>query len=336
MPMLLPAHSLYQSDDLRLYHYIDLRLSRSINLRLSHSQVEHNRKLLSLSHKLKTQLNEIPIRKSPIACVFSARFRVFLLWVVAQTIRSTLDELPGFPRTQIGFATFDSTIHFYNMKSSLTQPQMLVVSDLDDIFVPLPDDLLVNLSESRNVVETFLDSLPSMFQDNVNMESAFGPALKAVFMVMSQLGGKLLIFQNTLPSLGVGRLKLRGDDSRIYGTDKEHALRLEEDPFYKQMAVEFSKYHISDGCNFFQWEDDFARNLLYFYLKHIKPQIPDGMGDVVEAAVEAKHVEDDGQNKKIMRLRTKLEDERKKSHFLLVCLVLSIGVLFGLILFGKN
>ncbi|KHN16032.1 Protein transport protein Sec24-like [Glycine soja] len=169
-------------------------------------------------------------------------FRSGMIEVVAQTIRSCLDELPGFPRTQIGFATFDSTIHFYNMKSSLAQPQMLVVSDLDDIFVPLPDDLLV--SESRSVVETFLDSLPSMFQDNMNLESAFGPALKAAFMIMSQLGGKLLIFQNTLPSLGVGRLKLRGDDSKVYGTDKEHVLRLPEDPFYKQMAAEFSKCQI--------------------------------------------------------------------------------------------
>jgi len=41
---------------------------------------------------------------------------VVLFQVVAQTIRSCLDELPGFPRTQIGFATFDSAIHFYNMK----------------------------------------------------------------------------------------------------------------------------------------------------------------------------------------------------------------------------
>ena len=70
------------------------------------------------------------------------------------------------------------------MQSSLSQPQMMVVSDLDDIFVPLPDDLLVNLSESRNVVEAFLDSLPPMFQNNVNVESAFGPALKAAYMVM--------------------------------------------------------------------------------------------------------------------------------------------------------
>ncbi|XVF33892.1 hypothetical protein REPUB_Repub18cG0010800 [Reevesia pubescens] len=182
--------------------------------------------------------------------------RSAMIEVVAQTIRSCLDELPGFPRTQIGFITFDSTIHFYNMKSSLAQPQMMVVSDLDDIFVPLPDDLLVNLSESRNVVETFLDSLPSMFQDNVNMESAFGPALKAAFMVMSQLGGKLLIFQNTLPSLGVGRLKLRGDDLRVYGTDKEHILRLPEDPFYKQMAADLTKYQI--GVNVYAFSDKYT------------------------------------------------------------------------------
>ncbi|PON98273.1 Sec23/Sec [Trema orientale] len=211
-----------------------------------------------------------------------------MIEVVAKTIRSCLDKLPGYPRTQIGFATYDSTLHFYNLKadifysssfisfnldillayclanktakinnhSSLTQPQMLVVSDLDDIFVPLPDDLLVNLSESRSVVETFLDSLPSMFQDNLNLESAFGPALKAAFMLMRQLGGKLLIFQNTLPSLGIGRLKLRGDDQRVYGTDKEHALRLPEDPFYKQMAAEFTKFQI--GVNVYAFSDKYT------------------------------------------------------------------------------
>ena len=61
---------------------------------------------------------------------------------------------------------------------------MMVISDVDDVFVPLPDDLLVNLSESRNVVDSFLDSLPTMFQDTMNVESAFGPALKAALLVM--------------------------------------------------------------------------------------------------------------------------------------------------------
>ncbi|XP_010464294.1 PREDICTED: protein transport protein Sec24-like At3g07100 [Camelina sativa] len=179
-----------------------------------------------------------------------------MLEVVAQTIKSCLDNLPGYPRTQIGFITYDSTLHFYNMKSSLSQPQMMIVTDLDDIFLPLPDDLLVNLSESRTVVEAFLDSLPMMFQDNVNVESAFGPALRAAFMVMNQLGGKLLIFQNSLPSLGAGRLKLRGDDPRVYGTDKEYALRVAEDPFYKQMAADCTKFQI--GINVYAFSDKYT------------------------------------------------------------------------------
>ncbi|KAM2166587.1 hypothetical protein ACFX1R_040574 [Malus domestica] len=71
------------------------------------------------------------------------------------------------------------------------KPQMMVVSDLDDVFVPLPDDLLVNLSESRSVVE-------SMFQDNVNVESAFGRALKALLMLMEyQPWGKIVNISGT-------------------------------------------------------------------------------------------------------------------------------------------
>lgn len=176
--------------------------------------------------------------------VSSSAMKTGMLQIAADTIRSCLDKLPGYPRTQIGFLTFDSTLHFYSLKSALTQPQMMVVADLDDPFLPMPDDLLVNLSESRAVVDTLLNSLPSMFKDNLNVESAVGPALRAVFMILSQLGGKLLLFQSTLPSLGVGRLKTRGDDLRVYGTDKEPSLRSSEDPFYKQMAADFSKFQI--------------------------------------------------------------------------------------------
>ena len=42
-----------------------------------------------------------------------------------------------------------STLHFYNLKSSLAQPQMMVVAEVEEPFVPLPDDLLVNLRDSR-------------------------------------------------------------------------------------------------------------------------------------------------------------------------------------------
>jgi protein transport protein SEC24 len=39
---------------------------------------------------------------------------------------------------------------------------MLVVSDVEDVFLPLPDDMLVNLKDSRSVVDTLLGRLLSL------------------------------------------------------------------------------------------------------------------------------------------------------------------------------
>ncbi len=46
--------------------------------------------------------------------------------VICQAIKDSLDTLPGAERTQVGFLTFDSTMHFYNLASRLSQPQMMV------------------------------------------------------------------------------------------------------------------------------------------------------------------------------------------------------------------
>ncbi|KAJ1480489.1 Sec23/Sec24 trunk domain-containing protein [Baffinella frigidus] len=46
-----------------------------------------------------------------------------MLEEVCQTIRSKLGELPGGTRTQVGFVTMNSSFHFYNLKSSLSEPQ---------------------------------------------------------------------------------------------------------------------------------------------------------------------------------------------------------------------
>ena len=57
---------------------------------------------------------------------------------------------------------------------------MLVVSDINDVILPLPEDLLVNLQDSRAVVDSLLDSLPSMFKTSTNsINTCLGPALMA-------------------------------------------------------------------------------------------------------------------------------------------------------------
>ena len=36
--------------------------------------------------------------------------------VTCRAIRACLDQLPGDERTRVGFLTYDSTLHFYNLK----------------------------------------------------------------------------------------------------------------------------------------------------------------------------------------------------------------------------
>lgn len=167
-----------------------------------------------------------------------------MIQCAVNAIKDSLDRLPGTPRTQIGFITFDSTIHFYNLKSSLSAPQMLVVSDVSDLILPLPEDLLVNLQESRSVVDALLDSLPNMFSTSSCVNTCTGPALLAAKRVIQHVGGKLLLFQSSLPSIGEGTLKPR-DNPRMLGTDKEHMLLNAEDPWYKNNAIDFSRLQVA-------------------------------------------------------------------------------------------
>eukprot|EP01084_Bolivina_argentea_P102295 183266_1 len=166
-----------------------------------------------------------------------------MLATAIATIKGCLDNLQGGERTQIGFITFDKSIHFYNLKSTLQQPQMLVVSDVMDFLLPCPEDLLVNLSESRAMVDSLLGILPTMFGNNRSVDIALGPAINASAMVMQHIGGKLCVFCSGLPSLGEGKLKLR-ENPRLLGTDQEHKLLKPDEKYFEDKAVELSKYQI--------------------------------------------------------------------------------------------
>ena len=167
-----------------------------------------------------------------------------MLKSVAKAISASLDSLPGSPRTQVGFLTYDDSVHYYSLKSGLSNPQMLVVADLVELFVPAPDDLLVNLQESREVVDTFLENLPTMFDKTTSQNACLGPALKAAFTVTKHIGGKMCVFQSTLPSPGDGALVPR-ENVQIMGTPDEVKLLRPSQNWYKDTAVEFSRAQIS-------------------------------------------------------------------------------------------
>lgn len=61
---------------------------------------------------------------------------------------------------------------------------MLVMSDTEDVFLPRPTDLLINLTESRASVESLLTRINDMFKENHTVGSAMGPALQAGFKLI--------------------------------------------------------------------------------------------------------------------------------------------------------
>ncbi|XP_030314759.1 protein transport protein Sec24A [Calypte anna] len=162
---------------------------------------------------------------------------------VCQTLLDNLDLLPGNTRTKIGFITFDSTIHFYSLQEGLSQPQMLVVSDIEDVFIPMPENLLVNLNENKELIQDLLRSLPQMFTKSLETQSALGPALQAAFKLMSPTGGRISVFQTQLPSVGMGALKPREEPTQK-STAKDIHLTPSTD-FYKKMALDCSGQQVA-------------------------------------------------------------------------------------------
>lgn len=69
-------------------------------------------------------------------------------------------------------------------KPGANDPTELVVSDLDDVFLPRPDDLLVSLVESRPALDKLLGSLSNLFKDTFTVGNALGAGLKAAYLLI--------------------------------------------------------------------------------------------------------------------------------------------------------
>ena len=171
-----------------------------------------------------------------------------LLATSARCILESLERIPNMDRrTRLGFIAVDSSLHYFSIPQDSAEngdPNMLVVSDLDEPFLPTPEDLLVNLSECRENIEAFLGNLQSMFQDSQNGGSCMGSALRAGHKLISPVGGKIIVLSASLPNMGYGKLDVR-EDKKLLGTSKENALLQTGSSFYKSFAVECSKNQVS-------------------------------------------------------------------------------------------
>ncbi|KAG8200765.1 hypothetical protein JTE90_006348 [Oedothorax gibbosus] len=160
-----------------------------------------------------------------------------------QVLLENLDNLPGDSRTRVGFITFDGSIHFYNLGEGLSQPHMLIVSDIEDIFLPSPDNLLVNLHESRQLIADLLTDLPKRFSNSGDTNSCLGAALQVAYKLMSPVGGRVTVVQTCLPNHGPGALKNREDPNQR--SAKEVSNIGPANDFYKKLALDCSGQQVA-------------------------------------------------------------------------------------------
>ncbi|GAO48120.1 hypothetical protein G7K_2304-t1 [Saitoella complicata NRRL Y-17804] len=161
--------------------------------------------------------------------------------LAADALRRTLYGGPEVEGTRlpagakVSIITFDRTLHFYNLSPGLEQAQMMVMSEVEDVFVPLAEGMFVDPVESRTVIESLLNVISNMFNSIKIPEPAFASVIQASLAALEKLGGKLSVFLSTLPTWGPGRLRLR-EETKWYNTDKEKLMFAPQDQLYTQLG----------------------------------------------------------------------------------------------------
>uniref|UniRef100_A0A6Q2XY47 SEC24 homolog D, COPII coat complex component n=1 Tax=Esox lucius TaxID=8010 RepID=A0A6Q2XY47_ESOLU len=194
---------------------------------------------------------------SPPAYIFMidvsyANVKSGLVRLICEELKTLLDNLPReegaeSSTVKVGFVTYNKILHFYNVKSALAQPQMMVVSDMAEMFVPLLDGFLVNFQESCSVINNLLDQIPDMFADTNESETVFAPVIQAGVEALkaAECSGKLFIFHSSIPTAEApGKLKNR-DDKKLINTEKEKTLFQPQKGLYEQL----SKDCVAQGCS---------------------------------------------------------------------------------------
>jgi len=158
------------------------------------------------------------------------------------TLGEELDKLPGDGRTQVGFITYHRTLQFYQISEGSSQATQLVVGDLEDVFLPSPTDLLANLVTCKEQITNMLTDLPELFNGSQETENCLGAALQAAYKLVYQTGGRITVFQSTIPNIGPGALKSR----EVQGEKVSDTATLNPSTdFYKKLALDCSGQQIA-------------------------------------------------------------------------------------------
>ncbi|GIZ01366.1 protein transport protein Sec24C [Caerostris extrusa] len=132
------------------------------------------------------------------------------------------------------------------MKKNLTQPHIMVLSDVHNAFVPLLEGFLVTLAESEALVDSLMDHIPRIFANEPSTEIILGPVIQVGLEALknANCSGKLLVFHSTIPNADApGKLPHR-EGQKLLGTEKQKIALSPQTDFYSKLAQDC----VAAGC----------------------------------------------------------------------------------------
>jgi protein transport protein SEC24 len=165
-----------------------------------------------------------PIEPPRYLFVIDVTFTAIVTGLVEQSLNAVRYALDDISKRNldacVGVITYSDKIHFYRFAPDRPDAQMYVVGDVDGPFCPAPmHELLVTASDekTRYLFDNCLDMIQEVFSpDNATpppegqaVLCAAGAAAQAASCCLESGGGKVLLFQSSLCSVGVGKLENR-------------------------------------------------------------------------------------------------------------------------------
>nr|XP_020444135.1 protein transport protein Sec24C-like isoform X2 [Monopterus albus] len=152
------------------------------------------------------------------------------------------EDVDALSDVRVGLITYDSRIHVYDLSPALSRPHMLVITETDELQLPVREGLLVSLKDCVDSINSVLQLLPQFSPtcddpSGVSMELPVRAGL-AVLQALS-CPGKLLIFHMT-PLIEMGDTN---SSSGFFGSNKPKSIFQPS-----EVAISLAKECVRQGC----------------------------------------------------------------------------------------
>ncbi|XP_043096776.1 protein transport protein Sec24C [Puntigrus tetrazona] len=149
-----------------------------------------------------------------------------------ETIRSDL---------RVGLMTYDSRIHLYNLSPALSRPHMMVITDCEELELPVVEGLLVPLKDCRHILERVLQEI-SLFNPESDRSGSHELSVSAGLKILQDAAspGKLLIFHSSPVSEGSNQKSSSG----LFSSSKAKSIFQGPDS-----TISLAKQCVNHGCS---------------------------------------------------------------------------------------